>query len=185
MAWHPLGELSHGFRQRVGIAQALIHDPKIIILDEPINGLDPIQIVEMRDLILSLRGKHTVVLSSHILSEITKTCDRILIIDQGRLVAEGQEAALQRSQSRKMIMTVQIRGQVPHSELGRFPGLKVVSEKNHAGDVVELKVESEGDLRGELSAVLVRSGALLLEMRRDADDLEALFMSLVRDSKSN
>lgn len=185
VAWHPLGELSHGFRQRVGIAQALIHNPKIIILDEPINGLDPIQIVEMRDLILSLRGKHTVVLSSHILSEITKTCDRILIIDQGRLVAEGQEAALQRSQSRKMIVTVQIRGQVPRSELGRLPGLELVSEKNHPGDVVELKVESEGDMRGDLSAVLVRSGALLLEMRRDADDLEALFMSLVRDSKSN
>ena len=183
VAWHPLVELSHGFRQRVGIAQALIHDPKVIILDEPINGLDPIQIVEMRDLILSLRGKHTVVLSSHILSEITKTCDRVLIIDRGRLVAEGQEAALQRSQSRKMSVTMQIRGSFPHAAFSQFASMRVVSQKDQPGDVKELKIESDGDLRGELSAAVVRSGATLLEMRRDSDDLETLFMSLVRDSK--
>lgn len=85
-----LGELSHGFRQRVGIAGAIVHKPQLLVFDEPINGLDPVQIVEMRDLIKSLKGEHTVILSSHILSEITRTCDRILIIDQGRLVAEGE-----------------------------------------------------------------------------------------------
>jgi len=86
-----IGNLSHGFRQRVGIAQAIVHQPKVLILDEPINGLDPVQIVEMRDLIVSLKKKHTVILSSHILSEITKTCDRILIVDKGKLVAESTQ----------------------------------------------------------------------------------------------
>jgi len=86
-----IGNLSHGFRQRVGIAQAIVHRPKVLILDEPINGLDPVQIVEMRDLIISLKKKHTVILSSHILSEITKTCDRILIVDKGKLVAESSQ----------------------------------------------------------------------------------------------
>ena len=89
-----LEQLSHGYQQRVGIAQAIVHKPKVLILDEPINGLDPIQIAEMRDLILSLKGRHTVILSSHILSEITKTCDRILVIDQGELVAQGTESEL-------------------------------------------------------------------------------------------
>ena len=110
VAWVPLGELSHGFRQRVGIAQALVHQPKVVILDEPINGLDPIQIVEMRDLILSLRGRHTVILSSHILSEITKTCDRILILDRGKLVAEGHEAELEKKLAKNMKLRVEYSG---------------------------------------------------------------------------
>ena len=83
-----LFQLSHGFRQRVGVAQAIICKPKLLILDEPINGLDPIQIIEMRDLFLSLKGKHTVLLSTHIISEVTKTCDKILMIHKGKLVNE-------------------------------------------------------------------------------------------------
>jgi ABC-2 type transport system ATP-binding protein len=181
VAWDCLGELSHGFRQRVGIAQALIHNPPILILDEPINGLDPVQIVEMRDLILSLKGTHTVILSSHILSEITKTCDRILIIDQGRLVAEGQESALQQSHVKSMRLSVKIRGHFPADEVARINGLKLL-EKNalNGGDVLDLKFECEGDLRGDLASTLVRSGATLLEIKKDSDDLERLFMNLVK-----
>lgn len=84
----PIASLSHGFKQRVGIAQAIVHKPDLLILDEPISGLDPRQIVEMRALIRGLRGKHTIVISSHILSEISETCDRILVIREGRLVGE-------------------------------------------------------------------------------------------------
>ena len=181
VAWDCLGELSHGFRQRVGIAQALIHNPPILILDEPINGLDPVQIVEMRDLILSLKGTHTVILSSHILSEITKTCDRILIIDQGRLVAEGQESALQQSHVKSMRISVKIRGHFPVGDVARINGLKLL-EKNalNGGDILDLKFECEGDLRGDLASTLVRSGATLLEIKKDSDDLERLFMNLVK-----
>jgi len=181
VAWDPLGELSHGFRQRVGIAQALIHNPPILILDEPINGLDPVQIVEMRDLILSLKGTHTVILSSHILSEITKTCDRILIIDQGRLVAEGQESALQQSHVKSMRISVKMLGHFPEGDVARISGLKILKKDtlNGAG-ILDLKFECEGDLRGDLASVLVRSGATLLEIKKDSDDLETLFMNLVK-----
>ena len=89
-----IGTLSHGFRQRVGIAQAIVHQPKLLLLDEPISGLDPVQIVEMRELVRSLRGEHTTVLSSHILSEISETCDRLLVIRGGEIVASGSENEL-------------------------------------------------------------------------------------------
>jgi ABC-2 type transport system ATP-binding protein len=184
VAWQPLGELSHGFRQRVGIAQALIHDPPIIILDEPINGLDPVQIVEMRDLILSLRGKHTVILSSHILSEITRTCDRILIIDKGRLVAEGQEAELDKAVARSMRVVAQYVGNISLAEIRKISGVRQVIE----GQGVEknsklLTIECDGDVRSEVARAIISSGAQLLELGRDGDGLESIFMSLVRSSK--
>ncbi|MFP6686696.1 MAG: ABC transporter ATP-binding protein [Polyangiaceae bacterium] len=89
-----IGTLSHGFRQRVGIAQAIVHKPNLLLLDEPISGLDPVQIVEMRELVRSLRGEHTTVLSSHILSEISETCDQLIVIRDGEIVAAGSESEL-------------------------------------------------------------------------------------------
>lgn len=87
----PIDTLSHGFRQRVGLAQAIIHNPKFLILDEPTRGLDPVQIVEMRNLIHDLKQNHTVLISSHILTEISQTCDRLLVLSRGALVGEGSE----------------------------------------------------------------------------------------------
>src|SRR5579871_6729584 len=92
----PITSLSHGYRQRVGVAQALVHRPKLLILDEPTSGLDPVQIVEMRSMIRALRGAHTILLSSHILSEISQTCDRLLVIQGGKIVAQGTEQELAR-----------------------------------------------------------------------------------------
>src|SRR5262249_32866778 len=89
-----IGTLSHGFRQRVGIAQAIVHRPALLVLDEPISGLDPVQIVEMRELLRRLRNEHRTLLSSHILGEISETCDRILVIREGEIVAAGTEAEL-------------------------------------------------------------------------------------------
>ncbi len=89
-----ISSLSHGYRQRVGVAQALVHKPKLLILDEPTSGLDPVQIVEMRSTIKVLRGEHTILLSSHILSEISQTCDRLLVIQHGEIVAQGSEQDL-------------------------------------------------------------------------------------------
>src|SRR5262249_50753197 len=90
-----IGTLSHGYRQRVGLAQALVHNPALLILDEPTSGLDPVQIVEMRQLIRDLRGQHTVLLSSHNLNEISQTCDRLLIIHEGQMVAQETEQELE------------------------------------------------------------------------------------------
>jgi ABC-2 type transport system ATP-binding protein len=90
----PIASLSHGFKQRVGIAQAIVHRPRLLVLDEPITGLDPVQIVEMRELLRSLKGDHTILLSSHILSEISETCDRILVIKDGQIAAAGTETEL-------------------------------------------------------------------------------------------
>lgn len=182
VAWVPLGELSHGFRQRVGIAQALVHNPKVLILDEPINGLDPVQIVEMRDLILSLRGKHTVILSSHILSEITKTCDRILIIDRGRLVAEGNEADLEKVWARNMRVLVEVKGgSNVEVAIKGIAGVKSVKVSPLQGGFSYV-VECDGDVRAEIAAKVVASGASLLELSRDGDGLEAVFMKLVKSS---
>ena len=89
-----IGTLSHGYRQRLGIAQAIVHDPALVVLDEPINGLDPVQIKEMRDLITRLKQRHTVLVSSHILTEISQTCDRILVLQEGKLVFNGSENEL-------------------------------------------------------------------------------------------
>jgi ABC-2 type transport system ATP-binding protein len=104
----PIGSLSHGFRQRVGIAQAIVHRPKLVVLDEPISGLDPVQIVEMRDLVRRLAGEHTVLVSSHILGEISETCDRILVVGDGKIVASGSEAELtaELSGSNRVTLTV-------------------------------------------------------------------------------
>src|SRR5499427_1439485 len=90
----PIFSLSHGYRQRVGVAQALVHKPKLLILDEPTSGLDPVQIVEMRATVRALQGEHTILLSSHILSEISQTCDRLLVIQHGEIVAQGSEQQL-------------------------------------------------------------------------------------------
>lgn len=178
-----LGELSHGFRQRVGIAQALVHNPRVLILDEPINGLDPVQIVEMRDLITSLRGQHTVVLSSHILSEITRTCDRILIVDQGRLVAEGSEAELSGTAAKSMRIVCDVE-RVPAGLVQGLKGLGGVLDVE-MGVVTpsggqRLVVVASGDMRAQIAQHLVGASAGLVGLSRAEAGLEALFMKLIQ-----
>jgi len=183
VADNKISSLSHGFLQRVGIAQAIVHKPKVLILDEPINGLDPVQIVEMRDLILSLRGQHTVVLSSHILSEITKTCDRILIVDQGHLVAEGSEADLQS----KMQQSFRLECEVERCSGELLNALKAIEGINHAAQVPAsahnkdvIEIDMGGDFRSEVARVIVNSGTGLLTMKSKGEGLEGLFMNFVK-----
>lgn len=178
-----LGELSHGYRQRVGIAQALVHGPKVLILDEPINGLDPVQIVEMRDLIRSLKGRHTVILSSHILSEITKTCDRILIVDHGQLVAEGSEAEL----AKTLVQTSRIACDVERlppdliETLKGIPGVTQVQRSAGGTDAGErLMIEASSDVRTKIAEKVVASGAGLCGLSRTEAGLEGLFMKLIK-----
>lgn len=180
VATRRLGELSHGFKQRANIAQALVHSPQVLILDEPINGLDPIQIVEMRDLILSLKSQHTVLLSSHILSEITKTCDRILVIDQGRLVAEGTERELRGKADDQYVVEL---GLDSADELsleslsGKLSALEGMDQVTRDG--ARFVLRSPRDLRSSIARLVVTEGFGLLYLTRKEVELETLFLKLV------
>jgi ABC-2 type transport system ATP-binding protein len=183
-----LGELSHGFRQRVGIAQAIVHNPKVLILDEPINGLDPVQIVEMRDLIVSLKGQHTVILSSHILSEITRTCDRILIIHDGKVMAEGAESELQSGVAGKsQILQLEVDGDptTVAASLRSIAGVQSVKHVRLGGGSHTVTIEASGDVRTKAAATVVQSGLGLLGMRRDDGGLEQVFLRLINKGNAN
>lgn len=176
----PLAALSHGYKQRVGIAQAIVHKPKVIILDEPINGLDPLQIVEMRDLILSLKGQHTVILSSHILSEITKTCDRILVIDRGHLVAEGNEELLKTRTTQQVSFELEFRG--PNSLINAVRQTHGVKEVNlvQEGTTCKLNVVALEDARSRVAATVIQNGGELLSLVKTEEGLEKIFFRLVQ-----
>ena len=175
-----IGTLSHGYKKRVGIAQAIIHQPKLIILDEPISGLDPAQIVEMRKVIRGLGDGAAVIISSHILSEISQTCDRILVVNDGQLVAQGTEAELvdRTGGANKLLITV--RGEAaPFGEWLR--GSELVTEASPreatAGQACFL-VTMASDQREELLAQLVAKGFGLRLVEAPEDELEEIFLGL-------
>lgn len=178
-----VGTLSHGYRQRVGIAQSLVHSPRLLILDEPISGLDPVQIVEMRDLVRSLRNDHTVLVSSHILSEISETCDRLLVIRDGEIVASGTEQELSTRLLGGMRVLVTLRGDEAKAReaLGRVESVTSVErvEATESGEgIVTLRVESSKDVREELSAAVLNAGVGLVELSRSERELESIFLRL-------
>ncbi len=175
-----IDSLSHGFRQRVGIAQAIVHMPKLLILDEPINGLDPVQMVEMRDLIVSLKKHHTVILSSHILSEITRTCDRILIIDKGRLVAEGNEDDLHHGGKGGVHIHCEV-DSANEALVKTIRGVAGVSNVQQAKSNL-IRIEAKADVRAAVAKAIVESGAGLLSMQRQDAGLESLFMKFVNSN---
>ncbi|MEZ4227123.1 MAG: ABC transporter ATP-binding protein [Polyangiaceae bacterium] len=181
----PIFALSHGYRQRVGIAQAIVHKPELVVLDEPISGLDPVQIVEMRDLVRSLGGDHTVVVSSHILSEISETCDRIFVMRDGEIVASGSEAELSRRLLKGMRIEARLRsGSALQAGVDAVRGLSgVVSADLEAAESdaeVRLLVVGERDLRAEVARGLVQAGCELLELSRGERELETVFLELSR-----
>jgi len=174
--------LSYGYRKRVGIAQAIVHNPQLVILDEPVAGLDPAQIVEMRELIRGLRGGHTVIVSSHILSEISQICDRLLVLHQGRLVGFGSEEELLGGAGREQVLEVEVKGK--EEELGRvLGGVKGISSWKVVGREqgrLHLEALAAGgqEVRGELSRALVQGGFELLGLGRRRDQLEETFLKL-------
>ncbi len=181
--------LSHGYRQRVGIAQAIVHRPAFVVLDEPISGLDPAQIVEMRSLVRSLSGDHTVVVSSHNLPEISETCDRLLVINKGRIVADGSEAEFTASQH-GMRVEVTVRGDGSRTDVVEqarqvVSGLDTVGqvellEPSERGEgVVTLGISSEGDVRDALCRALVQNNLGILELNRSERELENAFLELL------
>lgn len=177
-----IGTLSHGFRQRVGIAQAIVHEPALLVLDEPISGLDPVQIVEMRELLKGLKGAHTIVLSSHILSEISETCDRLLVIRDGAIGAVGTQAELSRSllAGTRAELTVRASKATISSALGGLPDVSNVdiSASDFGEDVLRVTLECPRDVREDACRLLVGAGAGILEVKRAEHELENLFLSL-------
>jgi ABC-2 type transport system ATP-binding protein len=179
-----ISSLSHGFRQRVGIAQAVVHGPQLLILDEPISGLDPVQIIEMRQLLRRLRGEHTIVLSSHILTEISETCDRLLVLGEGKIVAAGTEEELSKSLigGTQVDLTVRTDSEGRARELlSKLEGVRSVqriSARESGHDVVTFRVQAERDVREAVCKTLVGANMGMLEMVRRKDELESIFLRL-------
>ncbi len=179
-----IGHLSKGFRQRVGLAQALIHDPPVLILDEPTVGLDPKQIIEIRELIKGLAGSHTLILSTHILSEATALCDRVVIIDRGHIVAEDTPAQLssRMRQSEKLSLTVKHPSDDWHERLSTIPGvLQVVQGATLETCIIECELGR--DLREDIAQFVVGQGIGLLEMKHLSLSLEEVFLKLTQQDE--
>lgn len=179
-----ISTLSHGYRQRVGVAQALVHRPKLLILDEPTSGLDPRQIVEMRATIRALRGSHTVLLSSHILSEISQTCDRLLIIHAGEIIDQGSEEELGRRISGGAAVTIEVEvSGGPDSALAvlnQLPGVSRATVLKQGGGLSSLRIEAAADIRSQVARGLVMQGIDLMRIDRGASRLEAIFLQLTQ-----
>jgi len=182
----PVFSLSHGFRQRVGIAQAVVHEPELVVLDEPISGLDPVQIVEMRGLVRQLGESHTVIVSSHILSEISETCDRLLVLRDGVIVASGTEEELSQNMLEGIHIEVTVRAD--SGDLARILGvLRSIPDVVSAGAISALErgqrvqsfeIQAKRDVREQVGASLLQAGFPLLAMQRTESELEDVFLKL-------
>jgi ABC-2 type transport system ATP-binding protein len=178
----PIATLSHGYRQRVGIAQAIIHAPKLLILDEPIQGLDPVQIVGMRKLIADLRGEHTILLSTHILTEIERTCDRILMMHGGRIAAEGteEELAARLHQAQRLELTVRGDANALRAACASVAGASELNVRaSDEGPLVTATLQVEAPVVAEaLSRAIVGAGLGLMALAPVRSGLESVFLEL-------
>jgi ABC-2 type transport system ATP-binding protein len=185
MANRLCGKLSKGYKQRVGLASTLIHNPDVLILDEPTAGLDPKQIIETRELIKELAGDHTIILSTHILPEVAQTCQRVVIINKGRVVAvdtpDNLTARLRGSET--MYVQLDANGANAAASLGAVPGVTRVVEADRRDGMIGYEVDSERgrDVRRDLARAVVSSGWGLLEMRPLRMSLEDVFLSLTTE----
>jgi ABC-2 type transport system ATP-binding protein len=177
-----IGKLSKGYRQRVGLAQALIHNPDVLVLDEPTAGLDPKQIIETRELITGLAGQHTVILSTHILPEVSKTCQRVVVINAGEIVAVGTPNELMRRLQgfETVLVTVEGPAAAIIEKFQRVSGVNWVEPRESHDTRVTLEVHSEKDkdVRAELARATVESGWKLYELKTSGLSLEEIFLKL-------
>ena len=180
-----IGRLSKGYRQRVGIAQAILHNPRLLIFDEPTAGLDPRQILETRELIRSLAGDHTVILSTHILSEASTTCQRVIIINRGKLVAVDSPENLTRRVKQSDTLLIELRGAGTAAQalIAQLSGVSKVELLGEQDGTAKLRVESK-DLatREAIARVLIEGGYGLLELKQVELTLEEIFLSLTASS---
>ena len=188
-----ISELSKGYRQRVGLAQSMIHDPEVLILDEPTSGLDPNQIVEIRNLIRRLGSAKTVILSTHILSEVQATCDRVVIINEGSIVADGTPDELKQSFRGSESVTVELKIETPNPMQDLFPKLgslqhvETVDYRGSNGPVHKFVVHATkgSDIREELFRQAIAQRWVLLEMSRQSTSLEEIFHKLTQSDAAH
>ncbi len=176
-----IGQLSKGYRQRVGLADALVADPPLLVLDEPTAGLDPNQIRQVRELIKELAKDKTVLLSTHILPEVEAICDRVLIINKGRLVSEGDPRALRGATTSADRIQVEVRGELEaaRASLESVTGVKVLSASGGGDEPVRAELEaSDDDAVERVFAAVVKAGLVLRELRRQERSLEDVFVNL-------
>ncbi len=181
-----IGELSKGFKQRVGIAQAMINDPEIIIMDEPTSGLDPNQIIEIRNLIKKLGKQKTVILSTHILSEVQATCNRVIIINKGKIVADGSTEELQKRAKGESVVTLEVKNNCDKnaltSQLRACRGVNKVelARETDGSYIFNVYGERGVDLRELISSKVSEQKAVLLSMQAKQSTLEDVFRELTR-----
>ncbi len=188
MADRHCGKLSKGYRQRVGLAQAIIHNPDVLVLDEPTAGLDPKQIIETRQLIRELAGTHTIILSTHILPEVSQTCQRVVIINKGRVVAvDSPENLTSRLQGAATIF-VQADGPAVEVQaaLQNVRSVTRVTQSEPKGELASFEVDTEkgADVRRDLASAVVSRGWGLLELRPMRMSLEDIFLSVITDESA-
>ncbi len=179
-----IGHLSKGYRQRVGLAQALLNNPPVLVLDEPTIGLDPTQIIEIRHLIKTLREHHTILLSSHVLPEVAQICQRVIIINKGRIVATDTPSNLTHQLQKSAHVKIEVGGADTASlvaALEALPGVLAVKKENDRENHFLVETDPSRDLRPEMARLIVERGAALLELKRVDLTLEDIFMQLVTD----
>jgi ABC-2 type transport system ATP-binding protein len=173
-----IGALSKGYRQRVGLAQAMIHDPSVLILDEPTSGLDPNQLAEIRNLIVEIGKQKTVMLSTHIMQEVEAVCDRVIIIKQGNIVANDTTENVQQSTNEMQVITVEFDKAVSKNMLLALNGLKEANEVKEF--TWQLICNSSRDMRGDIFQFAVKNGLSVLTLQKEEQKLEDVFKKLTK-----
>ncbi len=174
-----IGALSKGYRQRVGLAQALIHDPKVLILDEPTTGLDPNQLEEIRNLIIQVGKEKTVMLSTHIMQEVEAVCDRVIIVNNGQIVANDKTSIIQKTQTQnKQFITVEFDKETSRNSLKTITD--VYDAKNISGNSWQIEALSNKDIRTDIFQFAVKNGLIVLTLHKEEQRLEDVFKHLTK-----
>ncbi|CAN5490105.1 gliding motility-associated ABC transporter ATP-binding subunit GldA [soil metagenome] len=174
-----IGALSKGYRQRVGLAQAMIHDPKVLILDEPTTGLDPNQLEEIRNLIIQVGKQKTVMLSTHIMQEVEAVCDRVIIVNNGKIVANDTTAMIQNTQTQnKQLITVEFDKETTRNSLKNIVG--VFDAKNSSGNIWQIEAIGDKDIRTDIFQFAVQNELAVLTLHKEEQRLEDVFKHLTK-----
>ena len=171
-----IGALSKGYRQRVGLAQAMLHNPEVLILDEPTSGLDPNQLVEIRELIKTFGKDKTILLSTHIMQEVEAICDRIIIINDGKIIADEKTSEIQSKVVKKQVIKVEFDTNVSRAKLNSITG--VASAKEVSDKIWILESKTDRDIRKEISKFAQTNNLLVLAMQKEDESLENVFKEL-------
>jgi ABC-2 type transport system ATP-binding protein len=173
-----IGALSKGYRQRVGLAQAMIHNPEVLILDEPTSGLDPNQIVEIRNLIKKIGKEKTVLISTHIMQEVEAVCGRVIIIDKGKIIKDDRTENLHKISINKEIVTVEFNNKVTQGMLSSIDG--IVKTNNIRGNIWEIETRAGKDIRTDIFNFAVKNNIAVISMQKEESTLEEVFQQLTK-----